>query len=448
MPDLWMDVDAALTEVPVNIFPLIDDTDFKTREVAIAYNQAGMDLVWNFVTTAGATTQTAVTPTTGGDYDWAHQGDGMYTIEIPASGGASINNDTEGFGWFTGICTGVLAWRGPIIGFRAAGLNNLLIDSAHSATRGLAGTALPDAAADAAGGVPISDAGGLDLDLYIKSGVTLIGTANAGDTTVKITLTGGVATDNYYNGQLVIITGGTGAGQSRTILNYVAAGTVATPTRDWAVAPDGTSTFVVIGADVPSILEAGVAQAGAAATITLDATASTTVDIYKNNFVAITGGTGAGQTRLIGAYSAARVATVLPNWTTNPDNTSIYQVLPAARVDIQGWAGNVVTGDGDWAALKAETAAIVAALTTVDTVVDAIKAVTDLLNAAQAEPTGVPAVNETPLDKLAYLFMSLRNKLTITATAKTFCDDDGNAEWKKTLEDDGTTYSETEGVAP
>lgn len=33
-----------------------------------------------------------------------------------------------------------------------------------SATRGMAGTALPDAAADAAGGLPISDAGGLDLD--------------------------------------------------------------------------------------------------------------------------------------------------------------------------------------------------------------------------------------------------------------------------------------------
>lgn len=34
--------------------------------------------------------------------------------------------------------------------------------------RGLAGTALPNAAADAAGGLPISDAGGLDLDTYIK----------------------------------------------------------------------------------------------------------------------------------------------------------------------------------------------------------------------------------------------------------------------------------------
>lgn len=37
-----------------------------------------------------------------------------------------------------------------------------------SATRGLAGTALPNAAADAAGGLPISDAGALDLDTYIK----------------------------------------------------------------------------------------------------------------------------------------------------------------------------------------------------------------------------------------------------------------------------------------
>jgi hypothetical protein len=36
------------------------------------------------------------------------------------------------------------------------------------AERGLAGTALPAAAADAAGGLPISDAGGLDMDTYIK----------------------------------------------------------------------------------------------------------------------------------------------------------------------------------------------------------------------------------------------------------------------------------------
>ena len=38
-----------------------------------------------------------------------------------------------------------------------------------SATRGMAGTALPAAAADAAGGLPISDAGGLDLDTKLAN---------------------------------------------------------------------------------------------------------------------------------------------------------------------------------------------------------------------------------------------------------------------------------------
>src|SRR3972149_2438352 len=134
MPELWMDVDVNLAEVPVKLFPLIDDVDFKSREVSITYDQAGMDLVWNFVTPAGAFTQTAVVPTTGGNYDWTNQGDGMYTIEIIATGGASINNDTEGFGWFTGVCTGVLPWRGPVIGFRRAALNDLFIEGGTAST--------------------------------------------------------------------------------------------------------------------------------------------------------------------------------------------------------------------------------------------------------------------------------------------------------------------------
>lgn len=130
MPDIWYDVDANLAEVPINIMPLIDDTDFKSKEESVVYNQGGLDLVWNFVTTAGAFTQTAVTPTdTGGAHDWVNQGNGYYTIEIPASSG-TINNDTEGFGWFSGFATGILPWRGPTIGFRAAAINNSLVDGA------------------------------------------------------------------------------------------------------------------------------------------------------------------------------------------------------------------------------------------------------------------------------------------------------------------------------
>jgi hypothetical protein len=142
MAEIYMDVDTALSEVPVNSMPLIDDTDFKTIEASVAYNAAGLALRWNFVTTGGAYTQTAVTPTTSGDYDWSSQGSGMYSIEIPASGGASINNNLPGFGWFTGVATGVLPWRGPVICFRAAGTNDKLIDGSYSTTRGLAGTDL------------------------------------------------------------------------------------------------------------------------------------------------------------------------------------------------------------------------------------------------------------------------------------------------------------------
>lgn len=128
MPDLLMEVDTLLGEVPVNILPLTDDTDFKSRETAVAFNAAGMDLVWNFVSTDGTFTQTAVTPTSGGDYPWAHQGDGMYTIGIPESGGASINNGSAGTGWFTGVATGVLPWRGPVIQFSPANVVNALVN--------------------------------------------------------------------------------------------------------------------------------------------------------------------------------------------------------------------------------------------------------------------------------------------------------------------------------
>ena len=128
MTDFWMDVDTALAEVPVNIMPLVDDTDFKSIEDAVVYNAAGMALIWHFVTTAGAMTETAVTPTTAGLHDWTDQGtSGCYALEIPASGG-TINNDAEGYGWFTGVADGILPWRGPTIGFRSVSINNALID--------------------------------------------------------------------------------------------------------------------------------------------------------------------------------------------------------------------------------------------------------------------------------------------------------------------------------
>ena len=225
MPDMYLDVDVALAEVPVNVFPLTDDTDFKTRETAVAYNAAGMDLVWNFVTSAGAYTQTAVTPTTAGVYDWTHQGDGMYSIEIPASGGASINNDTEGYGWFTGFVTGVMPWRGPVIGFRAAAINDALLDGGDN----------------------------LDVDINLPAGaIPSLGIIDNGTaqsvtaTTIVLRSAASFANDEII-GATVQITGGTaGVGQSRIITDYVSSTDTAT-VDTWTTTPTGTITYVIHG---------------------------------------------------------------------------------------------------------------------------------------------------------------------------------------------------------
>jgi hypothetical protein len=58
----------------------------------------------------------------------------MYSIEMPASGGAEINNDTEGVGWFTCEVVGALPFRGPTIGFRRAALNDMFIEGGTTST--------------------------------------------------------------------------------------------------------------------------------------------------------------------------------------------------------------------------------------------------------------------------------------------------------------------------
>lgn len=78
----------------------------------------------------------------------------------------------------------------------------------------------------------------------------------------------------------------------------------------------------------------------------------------------------------------------------------------------------------------------------------ATKAVTDLLVNAHAEPLGIPAADESPLDKLGYLYAALRNRVDVTASKKQFYNDGGTVEWEKDLSDNGTTYTETEGNAP
>lgn len=96
-------------------------------------------------------------------------------------------------------------------------------------------------------------------------------------------------------------------------------------------APSGAS----VSADILSLLQANIvrtatAQAGSASSITLDASASATDSLYKDEVVIITSGTGVGQSRIISSYvGATKVASVTPNWITAPDATSVFMVLTA-----------------------------------------------------------------------------------------------------------------------
>jgi len=173
MPDMWVDVDTAI-HLPVNAMPLIDPTDFKTVEINIVYNETGMNLAWNFVTTAGVQTTTAVTPTTSGLHDWIEEGtdEGMYSCEIPASTG-TVNNDTEGFGWWSGTTTNCLPFRGPVVGFRAAAINNALIDG---------GDNLDVNTVQVSGTAQTGNDNGADINTLI----TQVGTAGDGLTNINL----------------------------------------------------------------------------------------------------------------------------------------------------------------------------------------------------------------------------------------------------------------------
>jgi hypothetical protein len=350
--------------------------------------------------------------------------------------------------------------------------------AAYSATRGLSGTALPAAAADGAGGLPISDAGGFDVDNRAMAAAAItnantvfntdfannyntsadrwkadithslgtaitnsdftIASATASTVTLPTTYTNGDSLpddDRLIYTELQVV-GGTGAGQV-VLLTTAAAGarTYDVLSGTMPVQLDNTSECFILGkADVAqtgdsfaligtagagltninlpnqtmdivgnitgnlsgsvgsvsgavgsvtgtvggnvtgsvgSVATGGITRAsfaadtglltirsntasgGAGSTITLDGSASAVNDFYNNDWIYITGGTGVGQVRQVRDYvGSSKVATIAPAWTTTPDNTSTFAILPG----VSSWEeimGDHVTASTTGASLNA-----------------------------------------------------------------------------------------------
>jgi len=266
------------------------------------------------------------------------------------------------------------------------------VDLSDAVRAGL--TALPNAAADAAGGLPVSDAGGLDLDAQIGTDIDTL-------------LTRLSATRATY-------------------LDYL---------------------FSIYFGLVSAVAQA---QAGAAGSITLAAAASAIDDFYKGMTVVLYTGTGAGQARSITAYNGTtKVATVDPNWATAPDATSWYVIVTAGA---GAAVANIAAILADTADMQPRVVAIEAdtnelqtddyptSIAAVKTVADAIQAITDLLTLAainaevvdvintdtSGEPAqGTPGATLGLRAKIDWLFKSWRNKKTQTSTQWNLYDDAG-----------------------
>ncbi len=248
------------------------------------------------------------------------------------------------------------------------------------------------------------------------------GTA-AGGTINSITLNGGASTtDNIYNENIIAIVAGTGVGQSRLIAEYKGDTKVAIVNRPWDTIPDITSEYQIIAFNGILLTGHGLATGGDATHITLTAISIAISDVYNGSMIVITSGTGIGQARLITDYDGdTLIATVSPAWTTNPDATSIYKIIPVGRAIVE----NVAV-----AALAQINAEVVDTLN-VDTYAEP----------GQEEPPATASL----VKKLGYLYKMWRNKKTQTATTKSLFNDDGiTVGQKSTFSDDATTFTDGE----
>lgn len=86
------------------------------------------------------------------------------------------------------------------------------------------------------------------------------GTAQGGGSSSITLATAASSVDDYYNGCMIDIYDGTGAGQSRYMLDYVGSSRGAVTDRPWTTTPDATSKYIVR----PGPLLSTLAEVGAA----------------------------------------------------------------------------------------------------------------------------------------------------------------------------------------
>lgn len=278
----------------------IIDSTAGTPETGVVFNSAGIDLWYRredeavaSITEADLTTP-ALTDTweTGG---FLHIGDGEYRLDVPDAAFATGANHVD----IGGTVTGMVVIGGRV---RLVDLDPETVmrgtDSANTTKTGfsvtqtgldavLKSTTFALAMADAIWDEELTGAthniatsAGRRLRQLEATVVLHEGTADAG-AAGYLDLETGVASalDDFYDHCLLVLTGGTGLGQSRSIASYEGiTNQRATVTPNWTTTPDGTTTYSVYAAGEVHVREVhtGAIDSGSFAAGAVDAAAIAT----------------------------------------------------------------------------------------------------------------------------------------------------------------------------
>lgn len=382
---------------------IMDSTD-GTPETGVVFNTSGIDL-WYRREGAAKTSITEATlaalTTAHTDGGFLHISDGDYRLDLPDAAFATGANHVD----FGGTVTGMIVVGGRVrlvdynleVNFStnaAPGASGgLLISGSNSGTTTLGALTITGATthtgATAYTGA-VTMAAGLAITQSTSNASAFSAVGNGTGHGISAT-SGSGATGNGINAAAASTNGngvnfaGTGTGSGERAVGGATGQGVSMVGGATSGLGLGISYTAPIGACAElGIAESGTLQSATATTAVLRSATSFADDLVIGMTLAITGGTGAGQSRLITDWVSATDTATVETWTTTPDNTSLYEVYRTAA----GSGGSGLDAAGVRAAIGMASADL-------DTQLDAIKSDTaaTLVDTAEIGTAGAGLTN-------------------------------------------------------
>jgi hypothetical protein len=257
-----------------------------------------------------------------------------------------------------------------------------------------------------------------------------------------------------YNGQVVWVTAGTGAGQFRVIDDYVGSTRVASISPNWVTTPDNTSVYVLAGAPASTASPPAVNVTQIAGTTQTANDVGADVDTILGRVIGtIAAGTHTAQTgdtfARLGAPAGASISADIAVVDANVDAVLVDTgtTLPATLTTIDN---EIAVIDGIVDSILEDTGttipAAIGALNDLSAAEVNAEVVDALATDTYAEPgQGAPAATESIATKIGNIHKAWRNKTeTDGSTHKIYADNGTTVDHQATVGYAGETFTRGE----